>query len=162
MSNCLIEGGSGKIAGGGAGTSYKTGVSPSSAGTRGKGVLVRKIVAAIFVFAAVFALTWYFYFMHSPLGKQTAYLKLCRQHVPAVEAKLRRVPGTAAVKVSIHTRGAIVVKGSVADMQIAEGVARAVETGTTPVIVEIFLNVGEAEAFRKIVEPANGGMVRAF
>jgi hypothetical protein len=120
-----------------------------------------KIVAAIAVFAVVFAVTWFVYFPHSPWGKQEANLKLASQHRPLVEQRLRRMPGTELVKVGRFTGlgGSMSVYGEVADQQTAEAVIREVMATVPPVTVDFHLTVGRTDKIERVVEPdgaANG------
>ena len=114
-----------------------------------------KIGVAILVLVGVFALTWFFYYPHSPLGQQMAHLKLAEKHQPKVETSLRQLTGADRVRVGVHTgmEGSLSVSGDVADEQTAEGVISAVLATSPPVTVQFLLTVGETNIVQKVVEP---------
>lgn len=113
----------------------------------------RKIGAVIAVFAAVFGLTWFFYYPHSPLGKQKAILKLAKMHKPVVEESLRRMTGAENVMAEVHTAGCLSIFGNVVNDQTAEVVINATLASRPPVTVMFSLIVGETNVVHKIVEP---------
>jgi hypothetical protein len=114
-----------------------------------------KIRIAIVVFVGVFALTWFVYYPHSPLGKQMANLRLAEKHQPQAEMSLRQTTGADKVRVGVYTGlgGSLSVSGDVSDEQTAEAVVRAVLASGPPVTVQFLLTVGETNIFREIVEP---------
>ena len=120
-----------------------------------------KTGAVITVFVAVFAVTWLFYFPHSPWGKQKANLKLADQHRPIVEQRLRQIPGADLVRVAHYTGlgGSLSVSGHVTNEQTAEVLITEVMGTAPPVTVDFNLIVGGTDSVQRIVEPngaANG------
>jgi len=118
-----------------------------------RGVL--KVLAALLVFACIFALTWWVYFPHSPLGKQLANLKLAHAHAPIAEGKLRSLRGPEEVKVGAYTGlgGSLAVSGEVPDEQTAERVMAEVLATRPPVTVRFELSLGETNSMWKVVQP---------
>src|SRR6187431_369507 len=114
-----------------------------------------KIGVAIVVLVGVFALTWFVYYPHSPLGKQMANLRLAEVHQPKVETSLRKLTGADRVRVGVHTGmgGSLSVSGDVADEQTAEVVISAVLASSPPVTIQFLLTAGETNIIRKVVEP---------
>src|SRR5712671_2380260 len=120
-----------------------------------------KVGAATVVLVGVFALTWFLYFPHSPLGRQEANLKLAEEYGPKVMKRLRQMTGTDKVRVGAYTGlgGSLSVSGDVADEQTAEAVITAVVASSPPVSVRFLLTIGGTNIVQKIVEPdgaANG------
>jgi hypothetical protein len=58
---------------------------------------------ALVLLVGMFALTWFGYYPHSPLGRQEANLRLPEKHQPRVEGSLRRMKGAEGVRVGVHT-----------------------------------------------------------
>ena len=116
---------------------------------------VVKTGVAVTVFVSVFALTWFFYFPHSPWGKQKANLKRAEELRPMVEQRVRQLAGTDRVKVGVYTglNGSLSVSGHVANEQIAEVVIREVLATKPPITVQFDLIIGGTDVIQKIVQP---------
>lgn len=116
---------------------------------------VVKTGVAVAVFVSVFALTWFFYFPHSPWEKQKANLKRAEELRPKVEQRVRQLAGTDRVKVGVYTglNGSLSVSGHVANEQIAEVVIREVLATKPPIAVRFEFIVRETESINRTFQP---------
>lgn len=120
-----------------------------------------KIGVIIALFILVFTLTWVVYFPYSPLGVQSANLKLAEGHEAILKARLQNLKDVEKLMVAPYTGlgGSLAVQANVPDKPTAEKIMTEVLATRPPVTVKFLFIVGETTLIQRVVQPnsaANG------